>query len=462
MNPNGNNSPREKQGGGRKAAALFCLAAIFAIVLAFGLIYLSLGNRDRIIRFVPSDAVLYVHAQGNEAITRVRAFTPLIPALSANEIGLFVLEIDGHKIWNTALMWNHLTPPSDNEINALKNAGAIQIEPTFYILRADEGPIIMSEGRNGSLAERRDVARALATMRSISRTQAYIDTDAFLKSALDSEIFPIDLGCSVFALTKGHDAPSVLMTSVAEAERYAPLLGFRLPDARDGHLIPALIRSNRGGTSISLTTAETGLNPTALLLYKIEELRREAGTPDGPALDQARSEITADFSGPISILVRPNAEHEDTVAFAALLPDATPEKLRAHIARYLSAALPRRDELKLPDGRMVNEFIVEPGLYDYENGELPGNGFDDTAWQGYPINRHDAGTLIASDKETLDSLVVSSSDMGCITGGWPTLVISELDGFISDNDVLSQVLDLIHLKDIVIQKIGDNIVYFCG
>lgn len=463
-------SPRNKKGGGRKAAALLYVAAISAVLLTLLMIHALLGPRDRIAGFVPADAIIYLHAQGRKAVSEISDTSLFIPDNGAVELGLFALELDEGQVWTAALMWSRLSPPTAEEIESLDAAGAVRIAPTFYILRTGDGPIILSEGWNGSLSETKDIKRALATMSSVSRIQAYIDTDALFAETLDPTLFPVEPGPMVLALAPNGGKVSALVAGVSEAARYPKFLGFRLPDDRKDRKIPEILHSTEpprpghDGPSISLTTDANSLNPIPLLFNEVESLRAEAGVPESIQLELSRMLITGRFSGPLALTIWPQASTGKGPSFAAYLPEVDPADLKSEVLGYLSASFPKKSRLDLPDGNEAIEFIVEPGLFQRPTIKVPGD--DDRPWQDYPMTAHRKGSLIASDTETLNQvLTAGTKDSGqarCITGSWPTLTIDGLPEFVPADGVLGDVLRFIPLKNLVIQRIGDNITFFCG
>jgi len=446
-------SPRTDRGGGRKAAALSCFIVAAAAVLALILIHLSLGPRDRLARFVPSDAVIYVHAQGQRAAARIVEKTSFVPENSADEIGLFALELDGEMIWTAALMWNRLSPPSKDETDALLAAGAIRVAPVFYILRASDGPIILSEGRDGSLVDDDATDRALSALRGVSRIQAYVDTATLLEGVVDPSILPTSSGKMVLALTAKKEGPAVLAVDLAEAARQPRILGFGLPNDTDG--IPSSLPFGPERPIISFTTDRNTINPLPLLFHKTEVLRTRAGTPESVQLDRASIRLAEHFSGPLSLIAYP-----DGLAFAAYLPGTDLSVMENDILAYLDASLPKKNDIELPDGRIISEFIIETVKYEQ------GLKRDSTAQSDYPIADFKDGVLVASDAEMLDSVLTSGTNslgpVGCLSGEWPTLIIDDLQEIMPKSENLTAVLQMFGFKKTVIHRIGDNSLFFCG
>jgi len=446
-------SPRKDRGGGHKAAALSCLIVTAAAVLALVLIHLSMGPRDRLARFVPADAVVYVHAQGQRAVSKIVEATMFVPKNSADEIGLFALNLDGETIWTAALMWNRLSPPSEDESQALLSAGAVRVAPVFYILRASDGPIILSEGRNGSLIDDDAIDCGLSAMRGVSRIQAYADTTALLEGVIEPSMLPTSSGKMVLALSTRADGPAVLAVDIAEIADRSEILGFRLPDDADG--VPAELMSGTGRLAITFVTDKNTINPLPLLFRGTEERRILAGTPESAQLDQARFRLAEHFAGALSLLVYP-----DDGAFAAYLPDSDLSELKNDILAYLDASFPKKSDIKLPDGRIVSEYIVEAA----NDGRNLKN--EDIAQSDFPIASFNDGVLIASDAGMLRSMLApeahDSVKSGCLSGEWPTLMIDGLQEIAPKSGILPIVLRIFGFKDVVIHKIGDNSLFFCG
>ncbi len=456
MNPERNHNPKDKQGGGRKAATLFCLAAIALTALSLVSIYIFLGPRDRLARYVPADALVYIHGQGRQAVTDIAFDAGFIPQTRASEIALFALELDEGRVWTAALMWSRLAPPTPDEILSLEDAGALKVSPVFYVIRSGEGPIILSEGWNGSLADQDQIADALAAMRSVARIQSYLETDELWENGLDQDIFSANTGPTVLAISGSGDARKVLMSGVSDASSFSRWLGFRLSDAKSTPGVPPLLRTADRRAHMSLTTDRNVIDPFATLFHKAETLRDKAGIPGSYQLDTAKQLILTRFSGRLSLVVWTDGPEP---TFAAYLPDSKVHDLIADLNSYLSASFPRKNEIELSDGSTVTEYIVEPGRYS-----LPKDDTGQT-WFAYPIRKHDDGTLVASDQESLERIerAGNTGDVRvCAAGSWPTLDIDNADGVLPWNEMVSRILGLNTPDRLVIQNIGDNFTIFCG
>jgi hypothetical protein len=464
MDLNQDNSPKDRQGGGRKAAALLYLAFAATAVLSIALTHLSTGSRDRLIQFVPSDAVFYLHAQGRENVTRISETVPFIPENKANELGLFALNLDEGQVWTAALLWSRLSPPSEKELSELADAGALRVAPTFYIIRTGEGPIILSEGKGGSLNDQREAARALATMRSVSRTQAYLDPDSLLEGGLDSDLFPVNLDSAVMAVPWVSGRPTMLVSGMTKAAGYPRVLGFRLPDSALGQAAPSLLNDRGGEPSLSLALRETNFDTTSTLFSEIDRSRREAGVPEHEELDQARDNVKKLLSGPLSVVIHPIDDGQSSPEFIAYLPGVQPSALKAAMSDLMNTSIPRAGEYSLPDGRTTTEYIIEPGMFSYpvEDGgpSLPRNTLDGETWPAYPIIGFGSGSAIASDMSLLEDIQFSGAI--CLSSKWPTIAIKDVPRLPAGKGVLNSILELINLKDIVIHRIGDNLLFFCG
>jgi hypothetical protein len=452
-------NPNDKQGGGYKAATLFCVASAIIVILTLVATHLLLGPRDRIIGFVPGDAVAYVHAQGNNAVLRLSKQSKFVPETTANEIGLFALNLDEEQVWTAALMWNRLLPPTGKELELLEMYGALKVSPTFYILRTGRGPIILSEGWNGSLKDKEQVSDAFEAIRSVSRIQAYLDSAPLLAKEIGSGLIEFEPEPVVLALLPGNNALRTLMMSVPEAAKFEGSLGFRLPDDQAGRFVPPIIAPKTEKQSVSFASYENLLDPIPLLFHKTEALRTDAGIPDSSFLESARTDIRKSLSSGISLTMWPGSNGP---SFAAHLPDVDARDLKGNILTYLSASFPKKQTIKLPDGQNIVEYVVEPEYFD--ESRVP-NDETGLTLAGYPIQPYKGGAILASDIETLDLVTAVDNtelDKTCISGNWPTLSINDPEIFLGKMDIIRKFLDVLPLRQLVIQRTGDNIVYFCG
>jgi len=349
-----------KRGDGRLSVTLLGLMMAAAAATVFQLTITYLEPHDSLSRSVPADAAVYVHI--NTGWLGGDGVSALLPDnIRADEIAKFAV-VNGNKglSWGALFGWRRGHQPTDEELMLLDSGNALKLDDQTFLL-GDENvqrlygtePLPWS-----SLAEDVGVARSLDVVRGLAPIQGYLNSviappQAFAgASALLKELEPL-----VFALDRQEDGYYAVGMATREAAGFPSWLGFAPAPNR-----PADVDLVNAPADLSLFSDQQVFDPIAVFFGKIEKARAALGLERAAQLDAAADRLRQLLNGPVSISLFSD-ELAKEAYIGAEYPTVAPEKLMAAVAAYISAALPERTSLLLPDGDMITEFRLDPSRY---------------------------------------------------------------------------------------------------
>ncbi|MFH2063364.1 MAG: hypothetical protein ABIJ46_04415 [bacterium] len=458
---------KTKTGGGPLAAARFWLPLTVLALLAMTATRLFVSTRDTLLDMVPADVVAYIHSQESFGFERIAEMTEFSADLNQDrprEMAAYAVETGEDDLkWTVLLHWSPLMPPTDRTTSMLTTSGAEQLDRTTYMIR----PTIKDEtdGRAdvsipaGSLADQPDTASSLAAIRSLAKTQIYVRLPETDTSNLLNAIENIRVESVVAGLFDRPDKNlAISLMPTGQTTGISRLFGIRTDlDSEPADTPPKLLRTKIGTNQSSFSVAKTEIDLTDLFLAEIDSERERRGVPDSEDLTKTRAVLGKMFLGPISVLTADTSFHDQSEPkpfFVAFLPNSNPEDLKKAIFNFEQASFPTERQLSLPGEETWTEFIT-PKSEESQN-ELPLH---------YIVESFDDGSIFSNNSE----LVMDIKKEANTTTNDTCLGIRNTES-IEVSQMFPQlkiILNLavpknIELKNILIQKIGDNFIHICG
>ncbi|MFH1047838.1 MAG: hypothetical protein V1738_06055 [Patescibacteria group bacterium] len=360
------------------------------------------------------------------------------------------------------MRWRFPISPTAEQQTILKELNAQQINRRTYAVGATG---LLS---TDSLAADSTVKFALANSRSFSRTQAFIDWPK-IQPENYAGIIPPDYR---------------LVLTVNENQTTGQRKVFLAPiDSTDGLIrphqanrsathdfLPIMPPANQSGTSIVLESGNH-LNLTSILLADVEQHRLDSNSPDSDELTNALSAIDDMLRVPLSGLILNRQESASANRFVLKLADIKADHFQSVLSEYLQFAYPLKNTYVRPDGIRETEFIANISGFDYQertSGDILLLNYAQLAGGlTYPIKTVGNDLLVASDMEML--LIGLSSienkthqPQSCLIEANETILTDNYSLLVNYLPFLGLFLDQSKVTNMVIQKIGDNLVYFCG
>jgi len=441
----------EKRGGGEKTAAPFWTACLLLAVASLFLSHYLLGTRDTLINLVPTDASIYIHAQGEQADLALRLL-PNLGALEPNESALFAVSDNGSMQWTALLRWRYPFEPTDEERARLTENGAKIIDDRTYAAGATD-LVLSDDAQSSSLAQNKLVAPALSSMRGVARAQGYMATTSVEQTA-SLLVDGLEFAGSpfVFAVTE-HKRTNIILV---KAEQAPSLLGFRVLATKNQRPLPTLEPAADLNSAISYSFAETDFRLADLLFAEVEAARTALGVPDSTELDEVKNELEDWFTGRLSLTLSAEPTTAGHTRFSLYLPDTEITSLQAVINRLLNVSLPQSITFMRPDKVEETEFIIN----SEQNSEIKPNFT-------YPMKQVGSGLILASDQEMLQAGLGSleagkAEQKRCAQGADSIINVHNLKFLADYFPILGLIMDYPQFENVVIQRNGDNMVFFCG
>jgi len=452
---------KTETGGGLWAAARFWLALTLFSSIAVGISQILLATRDTLLPLVPADAVIYLHTQERLGLDLIASSSKIdLSAFSdTGEAAAYARQLnsDSELEWTVLLRWPFYAAPSQELVAKLSAANFSQIgHATFILLKVES----IAAPEAGLLAKNHEVSKALASIRALARTQAYVQAlnqpannpGGPWIEAISQESFVLGL----FA-RPNRDFTATLLPITTAAD-LPPFLGPGLSTITVDEPMAVLPLNQSSAAAISFSALRTDLNLLPLLFGETELARRALGIPDSDQLDTARENLNQLLAGPLSVLITSkmdlNENQEDSLV--VYLPNTGPDDLKIAVSNYLKASFPRREGLQLPDQSFWPEFFA-PDL----SQTTP---TDDLA--PYKIAPLGTGTAFSDDQTLLEETISDFNRKRPVS----CLGVDSFESIITNRTLIFPWSDLKlfnfsmenETKPIFIQNIGDNITHICG
>lgn len=400
--------------GGDRFTTFFFVVVIFVVIASF-VVGQVLVPRDTLLKFVPADVVVYVHANGTEAARLSAAAGSSQEKL--REAAIYAIERDG------ALAWTIITPTS----------------------------VAMLTENDSSLEKDATVRAALAAVRHSSIIQVYAVASTLLRPMLGdaaSETEPVVIGANVRARGFG----SAIMAARDAAQR--DKLGIRVSTTARPAASPLL----PANASFSTFGSGLELSPFDILFpEKGGEYVFAQGMADAEAEIRQRLEHT-----PVAVSLSADANK----AILLHLPEITVHESIQLIERYVSSAWPARRSFTLPDNQSSYEIMVDPERNRFKPNS---DGFSMLAVIDGPHialrGDDNGGTLILAGTDLIPekSEFAVPYDGACPTpNGRPFIHMTNSNGFFNSIPLGDAISAYFTADSLLIQKNGDSLVLFCG
>lgn len=423
------------------AALVFWLTARFVV------------PRDTLSRFVPADAVAYVHANGTAASDVLLSFSPSAPAEAhPSEAAAFATRDEGGVVtWALLVAWDVPRPANDAEKRVLGERGATSVGKDAWII-ADHALAELSADavrRSVTFRDDRVKSRALSAFRAVAPLQAYVASglvgaEQLASLRLDDER-PLVAG--ITADTTGIRAV-VLPAEVAAKSR----LGFGAPDAAGA----GVTRAVRGADVI--IAGATPAFDVATALFGVP-------APDEPRAESALSPLRGSR---VTAMVSASNDEGGT-GIALHYPELSLEAAQNSLAQYIAAVWPHRRAFLMPDKDTGVELVydVEKVRFEpVEDGRLlfPAFAVDTGIGLLYLSQDESSGSLLAT---SLDELIASQAPKVPLPRCAPSsseasLIINEPALFAEKMALWKEFSARFSLKTIVVNEFVDKGVSICG
>lgn len=457
-----------ERGGGLIAAAFFWSVLIIVAIIVLSASYLFLGTRDTLLNLVPNDVIIYAHAQGSP-VSFIQKIDPALKNLHPVEAAAFAVSEKEGLHWQVLLRWGRLLEATEEEQKMLEQSGAQKIADRTYLLGTVE-QLALKEAK--SLADDKIISRALASMRSVARIQAYLKldptTDLISEQIAESEQNSTD---SSFVIAVNNlnnlDQIRLLTTDIRTASASR---SFRIPaTSRQLSELPILRPPIGLSSSRSFSLSDPTINLMGILMSDIETKRILYGVPESDELLLAKQNLKDLLAEKMSLTIEDGLNTDNQIRFSLYLPEIEPNKLGAAISKLFDASLPDISIFERPDGQKEREFILNPGQYAYSRiaqSEIQYIKIMESPGLIYPIKGFGTGVIIASDTEMLlsgeNSLIDKTRQKGCLPGAKNTISLQNTDILSDKLPFLRLFLNEKQLKNLIIQQFVDKLVVFCG
>ncbi len=431
---------------------LFVMGVAFA-TLTFWLTSRFIVPHDTLSRFVPADAVAYVHANGPGASDVLLSFSPSAPAdVHPSEAAAFATTAgDGTVTWGLLVAWDAVRPATDAERRELGDRGATNVGAGVWML-ADHALAERSADavrRGATFRDDRVKTRSLAAFRAVAPIQAYA--------------VPLVAGAEQLATLRIDDDRPLVAGVTADAASIRAIVlpaevaaKFRLgfgavtsPSAKPS-------RAARGADVIVSGAAPTFDVATALFGAPMPDEDR-AVTALRPLRE---SRVTAMIS---------SSNDEDGTGIALHYPEMNLDAAKKSLAGYIAAVWPRRRAFLMPDADQGVELVYDTDGIKFEpleDGRLlfPSVAVDTGIGLLYMSGDGADGSLLAS---SLDELVASQGPRVPLPQCSPSsnetaLVINEPALFSEKLRLWKDISARFGVKTIVVNEFVDNGISICG
>ncbi|PIY62722.1 hypothetical protein COY93_02480 [Candidatus Uhrbacteria bacterium CG_4_10_14_0_8_um_filter_58_22] len=455
---------KTKTGGGLWAAARFWLALTLFSLTAIGISYVLLSTRDTLLLMVPADVAVYLHTQESYGRKLIASASEVdLTAFSGlKETAAYARRTDQQpdsKLeWTLLLRWPFYAAPSQDLTAELSTAGFDRIDRTTFIL---SGPKNLTAPKFGLLAKNRKVSRALASVRTLAKTQAYVQAlDEPVDDPENPWIAAVPKKSFVLGLFDRPDRDfTATLLPIDAAADFLPFLGPSLPITTTDELPIPLPFDRSQISTISFSTLKTDLNLLPMLFGETELARQAIDAPDSDQLDAARENLNQILTGPISVLVTSRTDPTDESqksSLVAYLPKTGPDDLKMAVSHYLKTSFPRKEGLLLPDQSFWPEFFA--------SNLSQAASVDDI--DPYKIEPLGTGSVFSDDQVLLEQTISDFTEERPIS----CLGVDSFESIVTNRTLILPWFDLKffnfsterEFRPVFIQKIGDNITHICG
>lgn len=423
------------------AGAVFWLTAHFLV------------PQDSLSRFVPVDAVAYVHANGPDATDVLLSFSPSTPAdIHPNEAATFALRTEDDKLtWGTLVAWDAVRPIRDEDRQLLAARGAAEVGKGVWLLGDDAVKMRSADAARAARTIKEDESRtrALSVVADIAAVQAYAEPALFGREPLPLLRLD-DERPAVFGVTAGPNGIRVVVMPVDVAASYT--FGYRPPQ-------PAQVRPHRVATGTDVVIAEPAPSfDVASALF---------GEPI-PASLRAEEALRPFSESRIETLIS-SAPDEGGTAVTLHFPDIPLREAERAFVRYIATVRPERRAFLMPDQDMGVEYIFDETATKFEPVDDPRLRFPAFAADAgvnllYLSSDGDRGTFAAS---SLDSLVAAqgpdTSIPSCQPGSSRAVIfINDIAQFEKNNGMWKDFFAKFAIKTVVVNEYVDKSIIMCG
>lgn len=402
------------EGDGRKFITFLAYAAaVIGTTAVFCLTNVFLSPADRLSFSVPDNAVLYVRGEYGSlppmAVLPQDAqaeIGPVPDGVRPHDMAVFAVPVGDGLLWGAALGWSAYAAPTDEEKRILDAAGWRSIIRNVYVSgrasrieHPDSVPLSKTRGR---------MLKAIADLLPI---QGYVAPAGIPHEALPVRLsFIKEFDAMVIGLDLASSPSFAMALPMTEATKLPPILGFRMPrEAAGGKTLPTLDEAH-----LTLTGRSTMIDPLNVLFSQVERARLERRALPTEEYLTSADDLRVLLSGPITLSLLTG--QDGSVNYVAGFPASSPDALKAKVIHYLSASLPDKKRVPLPDGSYTTEIQINPdkfAFYPLEDAELSGvetvrddeNGF---ALVLSPDGR--GGSYLSTDMNFIKSIAKSSVD----------------------------------------------------
>jgi hypothetical protein len=393
-------------------------AAALAAVAVFWLTGTFLAPADRLSAAAPADAVFYLHAPfgtklpgGDHLPFEALGISALPNGVRPHDIAFFAVPTDTGVDWGAAVGWPLFFDPTPEDDRRLKEAGWDPLTRRVYAT----GPAAAAARAGAANLFTSKTAKALSAVADLLPIQGFVapadipaDVHPFQLS------FVADLEPVVFGMDRNGGSDFLLLFPVSKTADIPGWLGFAVPNrtAEPQTLPPTLENAD-----IAVRSDLSVFDPLNVLVMPVERTRAVRQVPPSEEYAAATSGLRALLAGPVAISMFTD-EKNDNPDFVATFPTVPASSLQEAITSYLSAALPEREIVSLPDQDISVELRVDPKKYRFvslQDPDLPGAAAVSEPESGLRLivaAYGDSGSSFATSEEHLRAILVNGAPTG--------------------------------------------------